>query len=309
VLARGVRIAGNAAVHHRHGPRDAMSFFTVRNKKTRFARSRRHARGVLLLVFAIVFTELPLAAQPMSDRAGVPEWTIDPKFKHDVFTFARVRYESYGGGRRWGGRGRWATDYPDAELNLAFRLQQMTSLKVNPEPVVVELTQKNLGDYPFLYIVEPGRLVFREEEVVALRRYLLSGGFLMVDDFWGEEEWENFYQEIKRVFPDREPVELPLEHPIFHCVFDLKEKPQVPSIHAALSGRSRGVTWERLDSREVHYRGIFDDKGRVMAIICHNTDLGDGWEREGESEWYFREFGEKKAYPMGINILFYAMTH
>ena len=111
------------------------------------------------------------------------------------------------------------------------------------------------------------------------------------------------------MFPDKEPVELDLKHPIFHCVYDLKEKPQVPSIGVAVRGRSSGITWERYDAREPHYRAIFDDKGRMMVIVCHNTDLGDGWEREGEDEWYFREFSEKKAYPMGINIVFYAMTH
>ncbi len=252
------------------------------------------------------------SAQSLDHRAGVPEWQVDPAFKYDVFTFARVKYESYGRRGRWGwgGRGgRWATDYPDAELNLAFRLQQMTSLKVDPNSAVVVLDEDDLSNYPFLYMVEPGRLSFRETEVEALRAYLLNGGFLMVDDFWGEEEWSNFYYEIKRVFPDREPQELPIEHPIFHIVFDLKEKPQVPSIYHALQSRGTGITWERYDAQEVHYKAIFDDNGRMICIICHNTDLGDGWEREGESEWYFREFAEKKAYPMGINIIFYAMTH
>ena len=104
-------------------------------------------------------------------------------------------------------------------------------------------------------------------------------------------------------------MELPLDHEIFHCVYRLKEKPQVPSIHAWRRGP--GVTWEDhgRDSATVHYQGIFDDKGRMMAIICHNTDLGDGWEREGEDAGYFHEFSEKKSYPMGINIVTYAMTH
>ena len=109
--------------------------------------------------------------------------------------------------------------------------------------------------------------------------------------------------------PEREPAELPLDHPIFHCVFDLKERPQVPNVARGTWSQYDGVTWETPDSREVHYKGIFDDKGRVMVIVCHNTDLGDGWEREGENEYYFREFSEKKAYPLGINIIFYAMTH
>jgi hypothetical protein len=161
-------------------------------------------------------------------------------------------------------------------------------------------------------MLEVGSLVFSDAEIANLRRYLFNGGFLMVDDFWGDEEWDNFYREIKRVFPDREPIELPLEHPIFHCVYDLKFKPQVPAINAALQYRAQGYTTDRPwdpGSRDVHYKGIFDDNGRLMAIICHNTDLGDGWEREGEDEWYFHEFGEKRAYPMGINIVFYAMTH
>jgi Domain of unknown function (DUF4159) len=239
----------------------------------------------------------------LSDRRGVPDWEVDPQFKSDVFTFVRIQYESWG--RGWS----WATDYPDSDLNFPFRLQQLTSLKVNPTPKTLRLTDDELFDYPFIYLIEPGSLVFSEDEVVALRRYLTNGGFLMVDDFWGEEEWSNFYHEIRRVFPDREPEELPLDHPIFHCVYDLEEKPQVPSINAAFGGRSRGITWERWDAQEVHFKAIKDDNGRMMTIICHNTDLGDGWEREGVDEWYFREFSEKKSYPMGINIVFYAMTH
>lgn len=238
-----------------------------------------------------------------SDRRGVPDWEVDPQFKHDVFTFVRIRYNS------WGRGGAWATDYPDCDLNFPYRLQQLTSMKVDPQPIILELTDDALFDYPFIYMIEPGSLSFTEEEVVALRRYLTNGGFLMVDDFWGEEEYANFYQEIKRVFPDREPEELPLEHEIFHCVYDLKVKPQIPSIGMAQRGRSQGITWERWDAQTPHYKAIKDDKGRIMSVICHNTDLGDGWEREGEDEWYFREFSEKIAYPLGINIVFYAMTH
>ena len=281
-------------------------------------------RLIILFCTAAVMATLGFA-QRYYDRRGVPDWEPDKEFSHDAFTFVRIRYSSgygggYGGGygRGYGrggygrggyGGGRWATDYPDSDLNFSYRLHQLTSMEVNPDGVVLELTDPALFDYPFIYIVEPGDLLFSEEEVAILRRYLLNGGFLMVDDFWGEAEWYNFYYEIKRVFPDREPVELELDHPIFHAVFDLKERPQIPSIGQALGGRDYGITWEREDAREVHYKAIYDDKGRMMAIICHNTDLGDGWEREGENEWYFHEFSEKKAYPLGINIVFYAMTH
>lgn len=236
------------------------------------------------------------------ERNGVPEWSVDDRFKSDVFTFVRVKYSSYGGG--WGG-GKWATDYPDSDLNFSFRLHQLTALEVDPHGKILELTDEAIFDYPFLYLIEPGMMVLDEAEVLGLRKYLQNGGFLMVDDFWGEDEWHNFYREIKRVFPDREPVELPLEHEIFHCVYELKEKPLIPSIHSWWNGQRT----ERWDATEAHYRGIFDDKGRLMAIICHNTDLGDGWEREGLDQGYFKEYSEKFAYPLGINIVTYAMTH
>ncbi|APW63827.1 DUF4159 domain-containing protein [Paludisphaera borealis] len=260
----------------------------------------------------------PLDGLP-ADRSGVPDWKVDERFKNDVFTFVRVQYDSdfsnfYGGGGRggrrgWGGGGTWTTDWPDSDLNFSYRLQQLTSLKVNPKPITLRLTDEKLFDYPFLYFIEVAGLSFSEEEAAALRRYLLNGGFMMVDDFWGEAAYQNFADQMKRVFPDREPVELPITHEIFQCVYRLKEKPQVPSIHSWYPGSD--VTWEDHGpgSREVHYKGISDDKGRLMAIICHNTDLGDGWEREGEDPSYFKEFSEKKSYPMGINIVTYAMTH
>jgi hypothetical protein len=239
---------------------------------------------------------------PLEERNGVPEWQVDEDFKQDVFTFVRIEYDSYGG--RWRG-GDWSTDYPDSDLNFSYRLQELTSLKVNPNPRILRLTDEELFDYPWIYVIEPGRMVLSDEEVAALRRYLLNGGFMMVDDFWGEDEWENFYYQIKRVFPDREPEELSVDHEIFRCVYPLTEKPQVPSIHAW----ERGYTYERADASEVHYKAIFDDKKRMMTIICHNTDLGDGWEREGLDPEYFRQFSEKYSYPMGINIVVYAMTH
>jgi len=236
------------------------------------------------------------------DRGNLPLWTNNERFKGDLFTFVRIRYTSHGG---WGGA--WDTDWPDSDLNFPYRLHELTSIEVDPHGKILDLTDEALFDYPFIYLIEPGRMVLDEREVLALRRYLFNGGFLMVDDFWGEFEWANFYREIKRVFPDREPIELPLEHEIFHCVYDLKKKPQIPSIHAWMqTGRTDD---NRPDAPEPHYRGIFDDKGRMMAIVCHNTDVGDGWEREGMDPRYFKEFSEKWSYPLGINIVTYAMTH
>jgi hypothetical protein len=237
------------------------------------------------------------------DRDGTPTWDMGKTMPKDGFTFVRIQYPS-----RYRPM-KWITDWPDADLNLSYRLQELTSLRVNPNPEMLELTDPRLADYPFIYIVEPGDMELEDEQVAALRKYLLNGGFLMVDDFWGGDEYDVFYENIKRVFPDRDVVDLDISHPVFHSVFDLKEKPHGPSIHHFM----RGYTYESRpgpdDGSQVHYRSIFDDKGRMMVIICHNTDLGDGWEREGESKEYFEEYSVKGAYPMAVNIIFYAMTH
>ena len=286
---------------NRQGGIEAASFTTVNSQR------------IVLLMLILVMVPWALWAQRRrgwdeprrrDDRGGVPEWPLDADVPKDVFTFARVRYES------WGRRSKWATDYPESDYNFSYRLQELTALEVAPDPVVVSLTDNDLFQYPFLYMIEVGDLYFNDDELEPLRSYLLRGGFLMVDDFWGEEEYANFVSEIKRVFPDRELQEIPVEHPIFRDgIFKLTSRPQIPSINTAMWGRHDGITWEREDAREVHYQALYDDNGRMMCIVCHNTDLGDGWEREGENEWYFKEFSEKSAYPLGINIVFYALTH
>ena len=255
---------------------------------------------------------LPSGADPRQFQyAGdTPKWTNAAGFEKDVFTFVRIMYSTGRSRRYWGGK-RWTTDYPDADLNLSYRLQQMTSMKVDPNGRTMEISDPQLFRFPFIYIVEPGDLVFEENEVKILRQYLLNGGFLMIDDFWGEDEWDNCAEQIKRVFPDREIVDIPRTHPLFHCVFDIPNELnlQVPNYRLGEDSQYTGVTWEREDARECHIRGIFDEKGRLCVILCHNTDNGDGWEREGEYHYYFKEFSEKKSYPLGINIIFYAMTH
>lgn len=235
-------------------------------------------------------------------------WLRSYQFERNHFTFVRVQHSS---ARQRGVRrgARWATDYPDADIGLSARLSQWTSLDVDLEGKVFKLTDKQLGSHPFIYMSEPGSLSFTDAEVVALREYLTNGGFLMADDFWGEAEWLNLKTELKRVFPELDTVDLPLSHPVFHGVFDMKEKPQVCSIAVALTGRAKGLTWERADGKEVHYRGLVDKNGRLMAVLCHNTDLADGWERQDADAWYAQEFSEKRAFPMGINIVFHALTN
>jgi len=280
------------------------------NTKSLFKRqlSRALILGMLMVTTIIGWSQHQWSRGERDPRAGVPNWDRDEELPNDMFTFARIQYDSWGGG--WRGRGKWSVDYPESDLNMSFRLQQLTSLKVDPEGTVLNLNEDKLFNYPFIYIIEPGQIYFSESEVKSLRKYLLNGGFLMVDDFWGEVEWKNFARQFRRVFPSRKIVDLPIEHELFQCVFPLKQKPQVPNPRTAMQGASRGITWERWDAQTPNYRGVYDDHGRLMVVICHNTDLGDGWEEESRAgEWYFKEFSEPKAYPMGINIIFYSMTH
>lgn len=134
------------------------------------------------------------------DRGGVPTWEVEKEFANDCFTFVRIQYSATGYYGH-GGAGDWTIDWPDAELNLSYRLQQLTAMKVNPDPKVMRLTDKDLFQYPFIYIVEPGELLFNDDEVAALRRYLLNGGFLMVDDFWGEDQWLSMYHQVETRAP------------------------------------------------------------------------------------------------------------
>lgn len=246
------------------------------------------------------------------DRGNVPTWPVAEKFERDLFTFARVRYTSNGRERS---SYAWWTDYPDADLNLSFRLQQLTSMKVHPEPKIVELTDPDLFDYPWVIMSGAGNIELSDREVERLRTYLLNGGFLMVDDFWGQTEWEGVARAMKKVFPDREPRDLPRSHRIFQSVYKLPEELslQTCNVRAAVAGRETGKTWEENHEggnvKDVHFRALFDDKDRMMVFFCHNTDNGDGWEEEDSDPWFFQTFSEKKNYPLAINVLFYAMTH
>ena len=243
----------------------------------------------------------------------MPVWKNAPGFDKDVFTFVRIRYhrDPYGSPSA----GYCFIDFPDSDLNFSYRLQQLTSIRVDPNGRVLRLTDPELFDYPWIYMVEPGAMELEEAEVAALRRYLLNGGFLMADDFWGPRQWANFEEQMKRVLPERTFAELPMEHPLFHCVFDLqmeKNGVQIPNFRTGENSQYTGVTWEYHDGvecRDAHVRALLDDKNRIMAIACHNIDMGDGWEREQEYAYFFHEFSEKRAYPLGINIIFYAMTH
>ena len=245
--------------------------------------------------------------KPLPERNEFPTWDLDAGFEEDVFTFVRVEYDSFGPFGWWD---RWDNDYPDGDWNFSLRLQELTSLEVATESKVLRLTNPELLEHPFLYMAGVQTMTLSDAEQEALRKYLLNGGFLMMDDFWGSYSWENVQREMQGVFPNRNPQELTLAHPIFHFIYDLKEFPQVVDIKTWEDGyqyeHNHGPSG---GDQKPHFWAYFDDRGRMVALLCHNNDLGDGWEREGENEEYFQRFSEKFSYPMGINIVMYAMTH
>jgi Domain of unknown function (DUF4159) len=245
----------------------------------------------------------------------LPAWTNAPAFEKDVFTFTRILFRSSPGRPPWLG---WVNDYPDGDLNLSARLQGLTSMKVDPDGRVVKLNDPALFDYPFIFMSHPEGMELSSEDIVTLRNYLLNGGALLTDDLWGDDDWQMFEEQMKRVLPGRQWTELPMTHPLFHCVFDLHDsmkKLQVPTIHLWQRGynpddpESFSSAFRGQGSREMHVRAWLDDKQRVMVVSLYDTDTGDGWEREGENIEYFHLFSETRAYPLAVNIIFYLMTH
>lgn len=263
------------------------------------------------------------ARETFSHSTETPNWTNAPGFEHDTFTFARVIFRSDSSPRfRRGGYGRqlgWWVDYPDADLNFSYRLQQLTSIRTDPDCRVLKLTDPALCDYPLLYLEHAGYMRLSDEEISALRKYLASGGALFVNDFWSTEEWDGFANEIARVLPGRTWTDLDTEHPIFNCIFDLRgpmHRLRVPTMQFwneefdPNDPESRPHDIFRGEgSYQMRVRALLDDHQRMMIFVIHNSDVSDGWEREGENDLYFNRFSEKIAYPLGMNIIFYLMTH
>jgi hypothetical protein len=231
-----------------------------------------------------------------------------------TFNFCRVMYrnQGFGGGRGGGG---WSTDYPRADMNLSIRLSELTKTRVSldstgtPNHLVVRLTDDELFQCPFILMAAVGNAYFDELEAARLRAYLLKGGFLWVDDFWGSQAWDNWEQQITNVLPPPEfsIVDIPNDHAMYRTQFQLSGVPQIPAINFWF--RSGGGTSERgADSAEVHARSISDPQGRIMVLMTHNTDISDSWEREGEDPSYFRHFSVG-GYALAINVLLYTMSH
>ena len=230
------------------------------------------------------------------------------------FTVCRIMYTSV---RREPNGGGWRTDYPYGEINLMTRLSELTKTPVSmsrdrhrPNQWVVRLTDPTLFDCPYTVASDVGTMGLSEPEAAQLRLYLLKGGFLWVDDFWGTLAWQQWSREIAKVLPPSEYpiVDVPLDDPIFSTQFVVTKVPQITNIQFWRGVRGQTTSERGDDSREAHLRGIRDRQGRLMVVMTHNTDVADSWEREGEDPAFFYQFSPA-GYALGINVLLYAMTH
>jgi uncharacterized protein DUF4159 len=228
------------------------------------------------------------------------------------FNFCRGMY--YSNRREPGGQG-WWTDYPAADVNFSIRLSELTKTRVSrtgdnePNHLVVRLTDAELFRCPFIEMEDVGTAQFSDEEVERLRDYLLKGGFLWVDDFWGDWAWSQWVEEIGRVLPPKDYPIRPIDvsHPLFRTFFQVSRLPQIPSI--AHWRRSGGGTSERGEESAVpQMYAISDSHDRIMVLMTHNTDISDAWEREGEDQRFFYQFSPD-GYAVGINAVMYTMTH
>ena len=283
--------------------------------------SRRTAVGKMagVLCLLVVCTLTFAASESGSGQSWGRRWRGGPpRFPDPVktdrsFAFARILYDSIR--RERGGYG-WSTDYPMSDANFMIRLSELTRARISendygePNHIVVRLTDPQLFDYPFIFMSDVGTAYLSEEEAVGLRQYLLRGGFLWVDDFWGTRAWEAWTGELTKVLsPAEYPiVDLPLDHPIFRGLYEILEVPQIPSIQHWRRSGGTGTSERGQDSEEPHFRGVSDAHGRLMVLMTYNTDIADGWEREGESDEYFHRFSID-AYTVGVNVLLYVMTH
>ena len=207
------------------------------------------------------------------------------------------------GGTRFGGG--WATDFPASDCKFMWGIQRLSNIRVYAEsPHLVTPLDPKLFSYPYLYIVSPHRMYLVREEAEKLREYLLRGGFLHVDDFWGLEQRRAVEEELGKIFPDRRMVKLDLKHDVFHTFFDIEKVMQIPNVTNACNGRQ---TWEQRSEIDPMIFGISDDNGRLMVLITYNSDLGDAWEWM-DLACYPQEYSGQ-AYRMGLNFMIYAMSH
>ena len=237
-------------------------------------------------------------------NSSISSAQVDLEDLYDIageFAFVRMQYTSYFNGG-WRG-GPWLTDFPAADENFLRGVARLTNVRVMSKPITLRFDDEELFDYPFLYALEMGRnggLSMSPREIENLREYLLRGGFLLIDDFWGVQQWDAFYRDFSLIFPDRELIELLPNHEIYHMFYDIDGAQMIPG-----RGGRQGYGQRGIDVASNH--AVLDDDGRIMVLINWNSDMGDGWEHTYD-RWYPTEYANS-AYQLGINYLIYSLTH
>jgi hypothetical protein len=276
---------------------------------------RRRATGGGIIGLTVVLVGALLAgvvsAQRYFREGSFPAIWAPAEMPDGAFIFCRMAYQSVR--REPSGIG-WQTDYPYAEINLMTRLSELTKTRVGrdathaPIHFVVRLSDDALFNCPFLMASDPGTVGFNDVEIDRLREYLLKGGFLWVDDFWGTPAWTQWSTEIARVLPEFPIEDVPATDPILNSQFQLTEVPQITNFQFWRRSGGRETSERGADSDTVHFRVIRDKARRVMVVMTHNTDVADSWEREGEDPGFFEQFSPH-GYALGVNVLLHAMTH
>jgi hypothetical protein len=239
-----------------------------------------------------------------SDHAEKTEWAF-ARLMYPSSPNARFvrRWNRYGVSDWTNGNTSWTQDYPRADRHFSQAIRRLTRLHVRSTEQPVNLDDADdVFNWPWLYAVQVGEWELTDAQVKTFREYLMRGGFFMCDDFWGTREWDIFAATMKRVFPDRAIVEIDDRDAIFHTIYDLDDRYQVPGARYIRSG-----TTEKCYGCPPHWRGIYDDRGRVMVAICFDSDLGDSWEWADEPQ--YEERFSALGIRIGVNYVVYAMTH
>jgi Domain of unknown function (DUF4159) len=239
-----------------------------------------------------------------------PDWRQPAEWAFARLMYPPSPYGRFGrgfgnryGGRNWQqGLSIWTQDYPRADRHFSQALRRLTRIDVRSVEQPVNLDEGDVYDWPWLYAVQTGHWNLTDAQAKTMREYLLRGGFFMCDDFWGENEWEIFLASMKRVFPDRPIVDLPNAAAIFHTVYDLDNRYQVASEGSVQRGRSY-----KCEDCPDRWRGIYDDRGRLMVAITFQSDVGDSWEWADAP--YYPERYAALGIRIGVNYVVYAMTH
>jgi Domain of unknown function (DUF4159) len=274
--------------------------------------------GGLMLVSTLAAFQMPFRLyQSMEGIDNIP-LPADYQVKSE-WIFARLMYPQNpysprrGGGRGYGrdwrnGGTSWTQDYPRADRHFAQALRRLTRLNVRSVEQPVNLEDgDDVFNWPWLAAGEMGDWLLTDAQAAKLRDYLLRGGFLYLDDFWGPDEYDSFDESMKRVFPDCEVVEIENKDQIFHTVYDLDDRYQILGQWSLGRGGRGGGMNNRIAGTHAEWKGIYDDHNRLMVAMTFNSDVGDSWEWADEP--IYPEKYSALGIRIGVNYVTYDLTH